>query len=87
MLIEKVFRDKAVPFKKYINKQSRKKLKSAITKKKRESASNIQSQIKNSMSNGNTVDQSKLADEFKKGRGTSALLDLWAQAQQSKRRK
>ena len=86
-VIEKVFRDKAVPFKKYINKQSRKKLKNAITKKKRESASNIQSQIKNSMSNGNNVDQSKLAEEFKKGRGTSALLDLWAQAQQSKRRK
>lgn len=85
-IIEKTFRETAVPFRKYINKQSRAKLKKAITRKKQESASNVQDKIKNSMNSSDSVDQSKLAQEFKQGRGTSALLDIWARAQNKKRR-
>lgn len=83
-VVDKVFREKAIPLRKYINKQSRKKLKSAITRKKQESASNVQSKIKDSMASGGAVDQQKIAEAFKKGNGTSALLDLWAKAKSKK---
>lgn len=85
-VVERVFRETAVPFRKFINKQSRAKLKKAINKKKQESASSVQTRIKSSMSSGSTADRSQLVDAFKRGQGTSALLDLWAKGQ-SKRNK
>ncbi len=79
-VVEKVMREKALPLRKFINKQSRAKLKKAITKKKQDSASSVQTQIKSSMGSTSTADRSQLVDAFKKGQGTGALLDLWAKS-------
>lgn len=77
-VIEKTIREVAVPFRKYINKQSRVKLKKAIARQKDNAASDVQAQLKSKMG---STSNAKLAESLRNGTGTSMLLDLWGKSQ------